>query len=50
MKQIEENIKFNELSKREKDVYNILNFFNSSNKHKMEPIPICKIPEDLHTK
>ena len=50
MKQIEDKVNFNELSSREKDVYNILNFFNSSNKHKMEPIPICIIPDDVNTK
>ena len=50
MKQIEEKINFNELSSREKDVHNILNFFNSSNKHKMEPGPICIIPDDVNTK
>ena len=39
------NYKKNEnLSKREKDVLNIYHSFNSANKHKMDPIPVCKIP------
>ena len=32
---------------REKKVLDIYRSFNSKNKHKMEPIPICKIPNDL---
>jgi len=32
---------------REREVLEIYNSFNSSNKHKMDPIPICKIPNDL---
>jgi len=34
------------LSKREKEVMNIFKSFNSSNRHKMLPIPVCKIPKD----
>ena len=34
------------LSKREKEVMNIYKSFNSSNRHKMVPIPVCKIPKD----
>ena len=34
------------LSKREKEVINIYKSFNSSNRHKMLPIPVCKIPKD----
>ena len=33
------------LSKREKEVINIYNQFHQSNKHKMTPIPVCKIPK-----
>ena len=33
------------LSKREKEVINIYNKFHQSNKHKMIPIPVCKIPK-----
>ena len=32
---------------REKEVFNILKSFNIANKHKMVPIPICEIPENL---
>ena len=32
---------------REKTVFNIYKRFNSSNKHKMIPIPICEIPNNL---
>ena len=32
---------------REEKVLDIYRSFNSKNKHKMEPIPICKIPNDL---
>ena len=34
------------LSKREKEVMSIYKSFNSSNRHKMVPIPVCKIPKD----
>ncbi|MGY8919511.1 MAG: NAD(+) synthase [Flavobacteriales bacterium] len=37
----------NEFSSREKKVLEIYRSLNSKNKHKMVPIPICKIPEDL---
>ena len=33
------------LSKREKEVIKIYNQFHQSNKHKMIPIPVCKIPK-----
>lgn len=32
---------------REKDVFKIYKRFNTSNKHKMVPIPICEIPNNL---
>ena len=32
---------------REEKVLDIYRSFNSKNKHKMESIPICKIPNDL---
>ncbi len=32
---------------REKEVYKIYNSFNTRNKHKMIPIPVCEIPNDL---
>lgn len=35
------------LSEREKEVMKIYRSFHQQNKHKMEPIPVCKIPTDL---
>jgi NAD+ synthase len=35
------------LSARQKEVLAIFNKFNGANKHKMEPIPVCKIPSNL---
>ena len=35
------------LNNREKEVIDILTNLNSKNKHKMIPIPICKIPKDF---
>ncbi len=46
MKYIESG-KQNELSERQKTVLNIYARFNTSNKHKMTTIPICKIPLEL---
>ncbi len=34
------------LSEREKEVLKIYSSLNSANKHKMDPIPVCKIPKD----
>ena len=50
MKQVENKVQIETLSSREIEVYKILNQFNSANKHKMEPIPICIIPEHFKTK
>ncbi|MBD3638690.1 MAG: NAD(+) synthase [Crocinitomicaceae bacterium] len=36
-----------ELNDRQKDVLRIYDGFHLANKHKMLPIPICKIPEEL---
>ena len=38
--------KSDNLSKREKEVLDIFNSFHKANKHKMDPIPVCKIPKD----
>ena len=37
----------NELNARQKEVLSIYQRFHRANKHKMDPIPICKIPESL---
>tara|TARA_R110002050_G_scaffold94765_3_gene197324 strand:+ start:58956 stop:59744 length:789 start_codon:yes stop_codon:yes gene_type:complete len=47
MKMDEEGKTANDLSGREQVVFNIYKQFNSSNKHKMIPIPICDIPSNL---
>ncbi len=36
-----------DFSGREKEVFNIYKRYNSANKHKMIPIPICEIPQNL---
>ena len=36
-----------ELSSREKEVLSIYKGYNRANRHKMLPIPVCKIPESL---
>ena len=35
------------LSKRQREVLAIYRKFNRANKHKMIPIPVCVIPENL---
>lgn len=35
------------LTKRQQKVLSIYNGFHTANKHKMEPIPVCRIPEKL---
>ena len=35
------------LDQRQKEILSIYRGFNSANKHKMEPIPVCQIPADL---
>ena len=37
------------LSQRERDVLDIYQKLNKQNQHKMQPIPVCIIPEDLRT-
>lgn len=37
----------NALSEREREVLSIFRKLNSSNRHKMEPIPVCRIPDAL---
>lgn len=38
----------NEFSGREKEVFRIFQRFNSANRHKMIPIPVCEIPDMLN--
>jgi NAD+ synthase len=37
----------NDFSGREKTVFKIYKRYNTNNKHKMIPIPICEIPNEL---
>ena len=35
------------LSEREKEVLKIYRSYHQANKHKMEPIPVCELPQVL---
>jgi len=43
----EQNKSIEDFHGREKEVFKIYKKFNSANKHKMIPIPICEIPKEL---
>ncbi|WP_149277284.1 NAD(+) synthase [Pareuzebyella sediminis] len=47
MKMQEEGKAIDDFSGREKEVFRIFLKFNSSNRHKMIPIPVCEIPDSL---
>ena len=47
MKTIEEGKSINDYEGRERMVFDIYKQLNSTNKHKMTPIPVCEIPEKL---
>ncbi|MBT8304538.1 MAG: NAD(+) synthase [Bacteroidia bacterium] len=47
MKMDDEGKKVENFSGREKEVFKIFKRYNSANKHKMIPIPICEIPNKL---
>jgi len=36
-----------EISERQKEVLRIYRSYHQANKHKMEPIPVCELPQDL---
>ncbi|MGB6151603.1 MAG: NAD(+) synthase, partial [Pricia sp.] len=38
-----------DFSGREKEVFDIYMKFNTANRHKMIPIPICEIPDSLNS-
>lgn len=48
MEQVERNKKSDDFSGREKVVFDIYKRLNTVNQHKMNPIPVCIIPEDFH--
>jgi len=37
----------NDFSGRENEVFEIFKRYNSGNKHKMIPIPVCEIPKNI---
>jgi len=47
MKMDDENKTIDDFSGREQEVFKIYKRFNNANKHKMIPIPICKIPTNF---
>ncbi|MEW5674922.1 NAD(+) synthase [Flavobacterium enshiense] len=47
MKAMEEGMTENNFSGREKEVFNIYKRLNTNNQHKMTPIPVCTIPDEL---
>ncbi len=47
MSQVESKVSMDDLSLREKEVLKIYLDYNRRNQHKMNPIPVCIIPEDL---
>ena len=47
MKQQENGITENDLSGREKEVFQIYSRLNRINQHKMNPIPVCEIPQEF---
>lgn len=47
MKQVELGKKITDFEGRKKEVYSIYSKRNRANKHKMIPIPICEIPENI---
>jgi|TARA_Y100000385_G_scaffold285993_1_gene347073 NAD+ synthase len=47
MKAVENGESTSDFEGREKTVFEIYKRFNTANKHKMNPIPVCEIPENL---
>lgn len=47
MQMDEEGKTCNDFSNRQKEVFSIYKKYHASNKHKMIPVPVCKIPECL---
>ena len=48
MQQMELGKKGADFSGREADVFGIFNRLHSANQHKMQPIPVCLLPKDIH--
>jgi NAD+ synthase len=47
MKAVENGKMINDFDGRERIVFEIYSRYNTANKHKMNPIPVCEIPDDL---
>jgi NAD+ synthase len=47
MKMADSGKTVDDFSGREKEVFTIYKRYNTSNKHKMDPIPVCNIPDNL---
>lgn len=47
MKMVEDHKTLGDFEGRQKDIFKIYQRLNSTNKHKMDPIPICVIPNNL---
>ena len=47
MEAVEKNLDLDDLTDKQKEIVKIYQKFNSQNKHKMEPIPVCEIPYPL---
>ena len=47
MKAVENGKTINDFEGRERTVFEIYSRYNTANKHKMNPIPVCEIPDDL---
>ena len=47
MRMKDEGKKVDDFTGRDKEVFSIFSRFNSMNRHKMLPIPVCEIPESL---
>lgn len=47
MKKADEGAVVEDFTGRQKEVYEIYTRLNRANRHKMEPIPVCEIPENL---
>ena len=47
MKAVENGKTVNDFEGRERTVFEIYSRYNTANKHKMNPIPVCEIPENL---
>ena len=50
MKEVENGKTVDDFEGRERTVLEIYSRYNTANKHKMNPIPVCEIPQNLKIK